>query len=97
MVYGQKSLEDMAQRSVNAVNRFLDTLMEVAGITREQAETVMAVYKKGKLLDTRDMHIMGIIKVRHGACWDKEIILRALANADEYLKPATRAKKKKTA
>lgn len=36
----------VAQRSANAEGRFIDLAMETAGLTREQAETALARYKK---------------------------------------------------
>ena len=85
-VYGQKSFQDMAVRSVNAENNFLDTLVEFGGIDREQAATVFAVYKKARLLNTKEVYSMGRYRVKHGAFLDRDFILNALAKSAEVLK-----------
>lgn len=86
-VYEQKSYEDMATRSARAIHGFMDLLVSVAGISRTEAATVFEVYRKIKVLNTRDQHVNGHITVKHGAFLDKDVILRALAQADITLKP----------
>lgn len=68
-----------AQRIINAENNFIEGLMIAAKITEAEAEKVLAFYRKIKAVK---MDIVGgRITVKHGAFWDAEVILRAVAAA----------------
>lgn len=68
--------KQVAQRIVNANNWFYDVAMGVADITKEQAIHVLNVYIKTKVAK-RDLAI-GVYKVKHGAFFEKEVILNAV-------------------
>lgn len=69
-----------AMRIVNAENSFVDGLMTAAGITRADAEKVLALYRKIKAVKMDA--VGGRITVKHGAFWDAAVIRRAVAAAD---------------
>lgn len=68
----------MAKRSVDAENNFIGVLMEIAGLSRPEAELVFEAYKRCRLVK-RELTI-GRYSVTHGAFLERENILRALAN-----------------
>ncbi len=67
---------DIAQRMVNAENGFIAVLMKSATISQAQAEKVMQVYRKAKVLKMDA--VGGHMTVKHGAFLDRDVILRAL-------------------
>ena len=62
---------------MNAKQALIEAFQRQANITSAQAETVFAVYKKVKALK---FSVRGI-ELTHGGFMDKEVILRALAQA----------------
>lgn len=73
----QQSFKNMAARMVNAENDFAATLVEIAGITTEEAFKVLAVYRKVKAV--KNDYAVSRISVKHGAFLNRDVILRALA------------------
>lgn len=75
-----KSFQAIAQRMDNAKVNFIETLMNLGGISKDEARKVMELYLKNKLarIDTG----IGRIQVKHGAFLDREVILRAVAMAN---------------
>ncbi len=67
--------EAVAQRQVNAVNRFIDSAVEQFGVTREQASSAWNSLLKEKLVSVDS--VGGQYKLKTGAVWDKDVILRA--------------------
>jgi len=70
---------DVAERTVEAEKKFVEALMNHGDISESEAKKVMGVYWKLKVIK-RD----GVdrIKVKHGQFLDKEVILRALDQAN---------------
>lgn len=66
----------VAHRIVNAENNFIETIMELANCKKSEAEKVLAVYRKLKMVKL-DIGI-GRISVKHGAYLDLEVIHNAI-------------------
>lgn len=64
----KQSFKDMAQRSVNAENRFLEYVMQTTGASSAVAAKVLAYYRKHKLV--RIDAVSGNFSVPHGALLD---------------------------
>jgi hypothetical protein len=75
----EKGLRGVAQRLASAEENFIATLMERGSITRPEAERVLALYRKMKLV-RRDA-VSGVINVKHGGFLDRDVIQRALHKA----------------
>ena len=61
----------VAQRIVNAEERFIATVME-RGFTKEQAVRVLNIYRKARVL-TLDA-VGGTYSVKYGAFWDVAVL-----------------------
>lgn len=61
---------------MDAKTRFLEALVSIAGISKQEAQKVYNTYNKLKVLDI-DVHI-GQITVKHGAFLDADVIKRAV-------------------
>lgn len=72
----EAGFKNVATRMVAAETNFVEVLMALGDITKAQAEHVLAVYRKLKLLK-RDV-VGGRISVTHGAYLDKDTITKAL-------------------
>jgi hypothetical protein len=72
----QQSFRNMATRAVNAENSFAASLVEIAGITTEEAFRVLATYRKIKVV--KNDYAVSRISVKHGGFLDRDVILRAL-------------------
>ena len=70
------SFEDMAQRIVNAGDGFCRDVVEQFGVTAEQAEKVLTVFRKAKAVKLNVT--MGRYDLTHGAYWEQEVIQRAI-------------------
>ena len=72
---------DIAQRLVNADEHFLALIME-SGFTRDEAETIFAMYRKHKCIKREGLNRW---TVKHGGFWDHNALVRALdlGNAGE--------------
>ena len=68
-------LKNVAQRMANAENNFLDTLVDLGGITRQQATTVLGAYRKAKVVKMDAVN--GRMSVTHGSYLDRDVIRRA--------------------
>ena len=73
----EAGFKNIAIRVVNAENNFVETLMNFGEISKEQAEKVLAVYRKLKLVKLDA--VAGVISVKHGAYLEKSTIANALA------------------
>lgn len=71
--------KSVAERLVQAEDRFLEALMNLGKISRTDAEKVMDVYWKHKAIKRNGPDN---IKVVHGGFLDKEVIRRALDEAN---------------
>jgi hypothetical protein len=68
--------KNVATRLVNAENNFIEVLMTLGEISKAEAEKVLAVYRKHKLVKMDA--VMGVLSVKHGAYLEKEVIGNAL-------------------
>jgi len=66
----------MAQRIANAEERFTAWVQEQIGCTRSQAEKVLDVYRKEKLVKIGAVD--GQFRLKHGAFADPEVLLNAV-------------------
>jgi len=71
---------DVAQRMVNAEERFLSYAQEFGNLTREQAIKALEAYRKAKVIKIDP--IGGGFTFKNGAFADKEVLRRA-AGLDE--------------
>lgn len=71
-----KGTREIAQRIVNAEEAFYQTIQDLAGCTRDEAIKVLAEYRKAKL--ARVIPAIGAVHVKHGACYDVDVIRRAI-------------------
>jgi hypothetical protein len=76
----EKGLRGVAQRIVNAEVSFIETLMRMGGITKPDAEKVLRVYRKLKVVKTDAVN--GEIKVKHGGLLDRAVIRTALESKE---------------
>lgn len=68
----------IAQRIVNAQNNFVANIQNIANCTEAEAEKVLAVYRKAKVL--KNDFVNGRIDVKHGAFLDAKTIRNAIAS-----------------
>ena len=61
--------KSIAQRIVNAENKFIDEVVEQFNFTSEQAEKIMTVYRKFKIVKIDA--VTGQFELKHGAFWDR--------------------------
>lgn len=71
----RKALRPIAQRIVNAENRFLVFVRETTGMGEQQAERVLAYYRRHKLV--RLDPIGGQFNLTHGDFADADVLRRA--------------------
>jgi len=71
-----QACKNIAQRSVNAENRFIDSVMEQFNFTKDEAEKILSVYKKHKLVKID--YVMGQCILKDGRFWDKYPMENAL-------------------
>ena len=69
--------EDMAQRIVNAENSFIDDVVEQFGTTVAEAEKVLTVFLKHKLVKIDP--VGGQCHLKTGAAWEAKVIANAIA------------------
>ena len=70
-----KGTEAVAQRMVNAEEGFLEFAMQTAGLTREQAVTALAEYRKAKAIKIDP--VGGQFSFTHGGFAEAEVLRRA--------------------
>jgi hypothetical protein len=80
----KKAIKDMApgfsaiaQRQINAENGFVEAVMNLSGLTREEAVRAMRTLLKLKVAKMDSVN--GVINVKHGAFLDPEVLRRAAA------------------
>lgn len=66
----------IAGRMVQAGEDFTQTLMDLHGITKDDAWKVLEVYRKARAVKLDAFH--GRYSVKHGAFLDHDVVLRAL-------------------
>lgn len=71
-----KAARDIAQRIVNAENAFITSVMEQFGFTLIESAKILVEYKKAKVLSIDP--VCGQFKLKHGAFWDKDVMLNAV-------------------
>jgi hypothetical protein len=67
----------IAQRIVNAEAAFIANIQEISGCTQTEAEKVLLVYRKAKVV--KNDFVNGAINVKHGAFLDVSTIRNAIA------------------
>lgn len=70
------SLMNMAQRTVNAENSFVENIMQRVDCSADDARKVLALYLKLKIAKF-DLN-SNSVKIKHGGFFDVPVILRAL-------------------
>lgn len=68
--------EDREIRIQNARNGWVDSVMEQFGFTREEALRILEVFRDAQL--ARINPTLGVVELRHGSAWDKDVMKRAL-------------------
>ncbi len=76
----EPGLRGMAQRSVDAENKFLAYAMEHGRLDRAQAQAAMATFRKARVI--RFDAVGGTFHIKHGAFLEPDVIRRA-AGIDE--------------
>lgn len=71
------SFQDIATRAANAEANFIETLVEIAGISEAEAAKVMALYLKEKI--AKIDHNIGRISVKHGVFLEADVIHNTVA------------------
>jgi hypothetical protein len=72
----ENAFKDIAQRTVNAENSFVESVMNCGACTKAEAEKVMAYYLKHKI--AKMDAVIGRISVKHGAYLDADVIRNAI-------------------
>ncbi len=68
-------LRNMAQRSVNAEEAFLRYIIKRAALTQDQAEHVLLIYRKYRVIKFDAVN--GTFHVKHGSFLEKDVLQRA--------------------
>lgn len=76
----EPGLRGVAQRSVDAVKRFMDYAMEHGRLSRGQAETALAAFRKARVIKFDAVN--GTFHVKHGQFLDP-VVLRRAAGIEE--------------
>jgi len=76
--YAQDHLKEIARKSIEAHNKLANSFMEIAGITHDQAHSLVDFYQRKKLvkLDLTNASL----NVKHGAYLDAELIQHLAAH-----------------
>lgn len=85
-----KGTKQIAQRIINAENRFIESVQEQFGKTKKEAENVFKRFKKDKIVKIDP--VGGQYNLKDGRFWEQTVIDRA-AKKQEF-KPARRRKSK---
>jgi len=80
-----KGFEAVAQRIVNAENKFIETAMEQAGLTRPEAEKALAAFKAAKAIKIDP--VGGQYSLTDGRFGERDVIRRAAGLADDAPTP----------
>jgi len=70
------STKGFATREHNAVVRFIDSVVEQFGFSVDQAEKILSVFRKLKVVKIDGVN--GQYSLKHGGLWDREVMERAL-------------------
>jgi hypothetical protein len=73
--------EAVSIRLNNAENKFVDSVMEQFGKSKQEAEIILSVFKKKKAIKIDP--VLGKFSLTHGALWDKQVMDTALDLAKE--------------
>lgn len=68
--------KSIAQRSLNAENRFIDSVIEQFEFNKSDAEKILSVFMGHKIIKIDP--IMGQYKLTQGIYWDKQVMDNAL-------------------
>ena len=75
----ETGMKNVACRMVAAENNFVEVLMNFGEISKADAEKVLVVYRKLKLVKMDAVN--GVMSVKHGAYLDKATIANAMSYA----------------
>lgn len=75
-MFKASEIAPLANGQIRAARSFEEQLVEIAGITAEEAQAVRVFYLKNKLAKADP--IMGRTTVKHGRFLDREVIRRAV-------------------
>lgn len=70
----------IAQRIHNAETSMLTSIMEQFGVSKNDAYKAFTTLKRAKAIKLDP--VMGVYNLIHGAFWEKDVILRAIAAAN---------------
>lgn len=68
--------KQVAQRMVNAENLFIENIMNIAEVNKNDAEKVFQVYRKERIIKLDA--VMGVYKIIHGEFYEIQIIKNAI-------------------
>lgn len=84
---------DVAKRWVNAENDFIDYAQQEHGLSKPESEKLLDFYKKNKMVKIDP--VMGQWNPTHGAYLEKDVVKRALAEANKNETKPPRSPKQK--
>jgi hypothetical protein len=88
----EPGLRNVARRSVDAENRFLDYAMEHGRLSRGQAATALAAFRKARVIKFDAVN--GTFHVTHGQFLDPDVLRRAAGIDEEMAGRRSHATKK---
>jgi len=71
-----QACKNIAKRSINAENNFINSVMEQFNFTKNEAEKILSVYKKHKLIKID--YVTGQFQLKDGRFWDEYPMKNAL-------------------
>jgi len=71
-----QACKNIAQRSINAENNFINSVMEQFNFSQNEAEKILSVYKKHKLIKID--YVTGQFNLKDGRFWDRYPMENAL-------------------
>ena len=71
-----QACKNIAQRSINAENNFINSVMEQFNFSQNEAERILSVYKKYKLVKID--YVTGQFNLKDGRFWDRYPMENAL-------------------
>ena len=72
----RNTARQMAANEIEAEERFIDAVQNFINVTDQQAYHILQVYKKHKLVKL--IRSVRQYQVKHGACFEKSILRKAL-------------------
>lgn len=85
-------MSDFATRAINAHEGFIDDLRSQFGLSRADAETVLRVFRREKVVKLDP--VMGRYMLKHGAFWSEDVI-RFTITEEGYRERSTQSTSRK--